>query len=307
MYRKFLLLIFISCSFYFTALSQELQANVTVISSRIPTTVDKKIFTTLQTQLNNFLNNRKWTTDTYKTNEKIVCNFLLNLESIVDANTYSASLTIQAARPVFNSTYQAALVNYMDADFAFKYVEYQPVEFNENRVQGTDALAANLTAVFAYYTYIILGLDYDSFSPKGGQSFFLKAQNIVNNAPEAKNISGWRIFDGLRNRYFLVENLINSRYNILHDVIYNYYRLGLDKLYESEPEARSSILQTLNQLVNFNKENANTMFMQFFMQNKSTELIGIFKNGTPQEKQQAIDALSLIDIANTAKYREQLR
>lgn len=307
MYRKFLLLIFISCSFYFTALSQELQANVTVISSRIPTTVDKKIFTTLQTQLNNFLNNRKWTTDTYKTNEKIVCNFLLNLESIVDANTYSASLTIQAARPVFNSTYQAALVNYMDADFAFKYVEYQPVEFNENRVQGTDALAANLTAVFAYYTYIILGLDYDSFSPKGGQSFFLKAQNIVNNAPEAKNISGWRIFDGLRNRYFLVENLINSRYNILHDVIYNYYRLGLDKLYESEPEARNSILQTLNQLVNFNKENANTMFMQFFMQNKSTELIGIFKNGTPQEKQQAIDALSLIDIANTAKYREQLR
>jgi hypothetical protein len=93
----------------------------------------------------------------------------------------------------------------------------------------------------------------------------------------------------------------------LHDVIYNYYRLGLDKLYESEPEARNSILQTLNQLVNFNKENANTMFMQFFMQNKSTELIGIFKNGTPQEKQQAIDALSLIDIANTAKYREQLR
>lgn len=307
MYRKFLLVIIISFSFYFTAYSQELQANVTVVSSRIPSTVDKKIFTTLQTQLNNFLNNRKWTNDTYKTNEKIVCNFLLNLESIVDANTYSASLTIQAARPIFNSTYQAALVNYMDADVSFKYVEYQPIEFNENRVQGTDALAANLTAVFAYYTYMILGLDYDSFSPKGGQPFFLKAQNIVNNAPEAKNISGWRVFDGLRNRYFLVENLINSRYNILHDVIYNYYRLGLDKLYDSEPEARSSILQTLNQLVNFNKENANTMFMQFFMQNKSTELIGIFKNGTPQEKQQAIDALSLIDISNTAKYREQLR
>lgn len=307
MYRKFLLVIIITFSFYYTVYSQELQANVTVISSRIPSTVDKKIFTTLQTQLNNFLNNRKWTNDTYKNNEKIVCNFLLNLESIVDANTYSASLTIQAARPVFNSTYQAALVNYMDADVSFKYVEYQPVEFNENRVQGTDALAANLTAVFAYYTYMILGLDYDSYSPKGGQSFFLKAQNIVNNAPEAKNISGWRVFDGLRNRYFLVENLINSRYNILHDVIYNYYRLGLDKLYDSEPEARSSILQTLNQLVNFNKENANTMFMQFFMQNKSTELIGIFKNGTPQEKQQAIDALSLIDITNTAKYREQLR
>ena len=211
--------------------AQEFQAKVTVISNRVPATVDKKIFTTLQTQLTNLLNNRKWSSETFKQTEKIECSFLLNIESVLETNVYKASLTVQAARPVYNAAYQAALVNFMDADVAFKYIEYQPVEFNESRVQGSDALASNLTAVFAYYAYAILGLDFDSFSPKGGDAFYQKAQNIVNNAPEGKNINGWRVFDGLRNRYFLVENLMNSRYNIVHDVIYSYYRSGLDKMY----------------------------------------------------------------------------
>lgn len=307
MYRSLLLTLLLSFCLSNFLNAQELRAKVTVVSSRIPSTVDKKIFTTLQTQLNNFLNNRKWTKDVFNENEKIVCNFLLNLESIVEQDVYKGSLTIQAARPVFNSSYQAALLNYMDADIAFKYVEYQPVEFNESRVQGSDALVANLTAIFAYYANMIIGLDYDSFSPKGGQPFFQKAQNIVNNAPEAKNISGWRVFDGLRNRYFLVENLMNTKYNLVHDVIYTYYRQGLDKMYEAEKDARGNILKALSQIQSFNKDNPNTMFVQFFMQSKSTELIGIFKNAEPLEKNKAIDLLSLLDIANLAKYKEQLR
>jgi hypothetical protein len=287
--------------------AQEFQAKVTVISNRVPATVDKKIFTTLQTQLTNLLNNRKWSTETFKQSEKIECSFLLNIESVLETNVYKASLTVQAARPVFNSVYQAALVNFQDADVAFKYIEYQPVEFNDSRVQGSDALAANLTAVFAYYAYTILGLDFDSFQPKGGDAYYQKAQNIVNNAPEGKNISGWRVFDGLRNRYFLVENLMNSRYNIVHDVIYSYYRSGLDKLYDAETEARSNILQSMIQLQAFNKENPNTMIVQFFMQSKSAELIGIFKKGTPQEKAKAIEVLSLLDIANANKYKQDIR
>jgi hypothetical protein len=286
--------------------AQEFQAKVTVISNRVPATVDKKIFTTLQTQLTNLLNNRKWSTETFKQNEKIECSFLLNIESVVETNVYKASLTVQAARPVFNSVYQAALVNFQDADVAFKYIEYQPVEFNESRVQGSDALAANLTAVFAYYAYTIIGLDFDSFTPKGGDAYFQKAQNIVNNAPEGKSISGWRVFDGLRNRYFLIENLMNSRYNIVHDVIYSYYRSGLDNMYDKETEARSNILQSLIQLQAFNKENPNTMIVQFFMQSKSAELIGIFKKGTPQEKTKAVEVLSLLDIANANKYKQDI-
>jgi hypothetical protein len=195
----------------------------------------------------------------------------------------------------------------MDADVAFKYIEYQPVEFNDNRVGGSDAMASNLTAIFAYYAYMIIGMDYDSFSPKGGEQFFQKALNVVNNAPEGKSISGWRVFDGLRNRYFLSENLTNNRYNIIHDVIYSYYRAGLDKMYDAEAEARNNILQSLNQLQAFNKENANTMFVQFFMQSKSSELIGIFKKGTPQEKQRAIEILGQLDITNASKYKDELK
>lgn len=307
MSKKILFLVFLLMGYASITKAEELQAKVTVIASRVPSTVDRKIFTTLQTQLTNLLNTRKWGNDVFKQSEKIECSFLLNIESVQETNVYKASLTVQAARPVFNSGYQAALINFMDADVLFKYIEYQPVEFNDNRVQGTDALASNLTAVFAFYAYMIVGMDYESFAPRGGDIFFQKAQNIVNNAPEGKGISGWRVFDGLRNRYFLVENLLNSRYNIIHDVIYSYYRAGLDNMYDKEAEARSNILQALTQLQAFNKENANTMFLQFFMQSKSMELIGIFKKATPDEKQKARDILSLLDVANSSKYKEELK
>jgi hypothetical protein len=227
--HKRIVVILAACLLAIGVQAQELQAKVSVVAARVSSAVDKKIFTTLQSQLTNFLNNRKWTSDGFQASEKIECSFILNIESSSDANTYRGTLTIQAARPIYNSSYQAAMVNFIDPDVQFKYVEFQPIEFNENRVQGTDAAAANLTALFAYYAYMIIGLDYDSFSPKAGDQYFRRAQNIINNAPEGKSIAGWRVFDGTRNRYWLNENLINSRYNIIHDVIYSYYRAGLDK------------------------------------------------------------------------------
>ena len=307
MLHKSICILFVLSMSFSSSFSQELQAKVTVLAARVTSTVDKKIFITLQTQLNNFLNNRKWTTDPFQQNEKIECSFILNIESILEPNVYKATLTIQAARPVFNSSYQAALVNYIDPDITFKYLEFQPIEFNENRVQGTDAGAANLTAVLAYYAYMIIGLDYDSFAPKGGDPYYRKAQNIVNNAPEGKSIAGWRVFDGLRNRYWLNENLINSRYNIVHDVIYSYYRAGLDKMYDNEAEARSNMLQSLSQLQAFNKENANTMILQFFMQGKVLELIGIFKRGTGEQKAKAVELLGELDVINASRYKQELR
>jgi hypothetical protein len=287
--------------------AQELQAKVSVVAARVSSAVDKKIFTTLQSQLNNFMNNRKWTNDVFGQAEKIDCSFILNIESASEPNTYRGTLTVQAARPVYNSSYASAIVNYIDPDIQFKYVEFQPVEFNESRVQGTDAAAANLTAVFAYYAYMILGLDYDSFSPKGGDAFFRRAQNIINNAPEGKSIAGWRVFDGTRNRYWLNENLTNTRYNLIHDVIYSYYRAGLDNLYDREAEARANILQSLTQLQAFNKENANTMIAEFFVQGKVTELIGIFKKGTAEQKARAADILSAIDVVNANRYKQEIK
>src|SRR5450432_3383140 len=180
---------------------QELQATINVIAGRVPSSVDHKIFQTLQTALNNFINTRKWTNENFQVSERIVCNFSLNISSALDNNEFQASLTIQAGRPIFNSSYQSPLINFMDENIVFRYIEYQPIEFNESRVQGSEPFAANLSAIFAYYAYTILGLDFDSFSLRGGDTYFQKAQNIVNNAPEGSNITGWKPFDGIRNRY----------------------------------------------------------------------------------------------------------
>lgn len=305
MKRNSLLLIAIFCCL--AARSQELQAKVMVVAQQIGSAENKNKFVTLQNQLTELLNNRKWTSDVFQPQEKIVCNFLLNLSQVVDDNTYKASLTVQAARPVYNSGYQSPIVNYQDADVTFKYVEFQPVEFNENRISGTDPLAGNLTAVFAYYVYMILGLDYDSFSPKGGMPYFQKAQNIVNNAPESRNISGWKAFDGTRNRYWLANNVTNNKLNPIHDIFYDYFRGGLDQMFNNQVAARESVLNSISKLKDLNQENPNTMIMQFFLQNRSDEIIGIFKKADPPTKAKALEILSRIDVANISKYRNELR
>ena len=287
--------------------AQEFQSRITVVSNRVGNNVNQNVFRTLQTALNNLVNNRKWTTDNFLPNEKIECNFLLNLESTSDINVYNASLTIQAARPIFNSSYLSPIINFQDENITFKYVEFQQLEFNENRVSGSDAQVSNLTAVFAYYVYMILGFDYDSFAPRGGDAFFQKAQNIVNNAPDGRNISGWKAFDGTRNRYWLVENMLNSRYTIMHDVYYNYYRNGMDKLYEDENTARTEVLNVLNLLNNFVTDNPNKMISQFFFQGKSIELIKLFSKAPQQDKARASELLQKLDITNATKYKDELK
>jgi hypothetical protein len=174
-------------------------------------------------------------------------------------------------------------------------------------VSGTDPQSSNLTAVLAYYAYMILAFDYDSYALKGGNPYFQKAQNIVNNAPEARGISGWKAFDGIRNRYWLVENMLNSRYAIMHDIVYNYYRLSLDKMYEDENAARGQAMNVLNLLNNFNSDNPNTMINQFFFQGKSNEFIKIFSKAPQQDKMRASELLQKIDITNAARYKTELK
>jgi len=288
------------------ARSQEFQANVTVLSNRISTSVDKQIFTTLQSALYNFINGRKWTSVAFSQNEKIKCSFLLNLAGATDNNTYTASLTVQLGRPIYNTGYQSPLMNYMDESVTFKYIQYQDMEFNENRVGGTDPLTANLTAVFAYYSYIILGLTFDSYGLRGGDPYYLQAQNIVNNAPEGNALNGWKPFDGLRNRYWLVQNLLDPKYNPIHDALYNYYRLGLDQMFDHEADARIAVMNALLAFNTINNEFPNIMFIQFFFQGKGSEIGNIFKHGTPDEKTRALDILGKIDVSNLNQYKQDL-
>ena len=288
-------------------MAQELSATVTIQSNKVDNQVDPKIFIQLQTQLRDFINQRKWALDAFGNEEKIECSFFITIESVLSPGVYDAKLSILSSRPVFNANYTTPVLNMQDPNFTFKYQLSQPIEFNENKVQGADPLEANLTATIAFYINIILGLDYDSFSLKGGAPYFNKALNIVYNAPEAAGINGWKSFDGQRNRYWLVENMLNSRYSLMHDVYYNYYRLGMDKLYENENAARAELLNVLNLLNTFATENPNKMISQFFFQGKSTELIKIFSKALPPDKARASELLQKLDLTNAAKYQAELK
>jgi hypothetical protein len=284
--------------------AQEFQARFTVLTSKISTQVNKNIFQTLQTSLTNFINNRAWTKDAFQANEKIQCNFLLNIDQELGNNVYKAKLTIQAARPIFNTTYDSPIMNYIDDDVVFRYQEFQPIEFNENRVQGNDPSAANLPAILAYYVNIILGLDYGSFSLRGGDAYFKKAWNIVNNAPESKDISGWKSFENLRNRYWLAENFTNNKFALVHDALYSYYRSGMDLFYENEDEGRNGIVNCLNFLNTVNKGNPNSMIMQFFFQGKSAELVKVFSKANTDIKTRVREIVTKLDITNNSAYKE---
>ncbi len=298
------LLLFALCLSFISGQAQEIQARLTIVTSKLSTQVNKNIFQTLQASLTNLINNRKWGKDVFQPNEKIQCNFLLNIDQELGNNVYAAKLTIQAARPIYNSSYDSPLINFMDDNVVFRYQEFQPIEFNENRIQGNDPLAANLPAVIAYYVNIILGFDYGSFALKGGDFFFQKAWNIVNNAPENKDITGWKGFESQRNRYWLAENLNNNKFALMHDALYTYYRSGMDLFYENEDAARNGMMNSINFLNTINTDNPNSMIMQFFFQGKSTEMVKIFSKAAPDLKTRVRDILSKIDLTNAAVYKE---
>ncbi|MBS1760971.1 MAG: DUF4835 family protein [Bacteroidetes bacterium] len=303
MHKRLLIALLITLS-YSQVHSQELQARFNVIASKVGTQIDPKIFNTLQGAVTNFLNNRRWTNDVFQPSEKIQCNFLLTIEKDLGKNVFKGKLMVQAARPIYNTTYDSPLLNFLDDNVTFKYVEFQPIEFNDNRVQGNDPLVANLTATLAYYVNIILGFDYDSFGLRSGDQYFQKAWNIVNNAPENSDINGWKSFEGLRNRYWLAENLNSNRFALMHDALYAYYRSGMDLFYENEDAGRIGILNCLNYLNFINTENPSSMALQVFFQGKSNEIVKVFSKGTDEQKTKAKELLSKLDVTNAAAYKE---
>jgi len=285
------------------AQAQEIRANVSVVAGQVQG-VDKKIFTTLQNSIREFLNNRHWANDAFTPAERIECNFLLNVTGVSGPDSYKASLTIQATRPVYNSSYVTSLLNIQDPNVVFRYVEFQQLEYSDTRIVGNDPLASNLTAILAYYVNIILGLDYDSFSPRGGDVYFKKALNIVNNAPDGKDVSGWKAFEGNRNRYWLQDNLLNAKFLQFHDVMYQYHRQGLDVMYDDVNKGRAAILNCLNMLYSIHQDIPNSMLMQTFFSAKGEELLKLFTKAMPQERARAAELLSQMDVPNAQKYQQ---
>ena len=286
--------------------AQELSASITIQSNKVDNQVDPKIFPQLQIQLKDFINQRKWSNEAFSSEEKIDCSFYITIESVVAPGVYDAKLSIVSNRPIHNASYSSSVLNMQDANFTFKYQLSQPIEFNENRIQGADPLMSNLTATIAYYIYIILGLDYDSFAPKAGMPYFNKALNIVYNAPEGSGISGWKSYDGQRNRFILIDNLTKSGNDKVHDVIYSYYREGLDQLTEKPELAKSNILNALINLQEMNEGAVSGMLIPILMQAKFSEIVGIFSKSDKATRKQLLTTLSSLDISNINKYKEKL-
>ncbi len=306
MFKKLLFTIAVCIVFTSSLYAQELAASITIQSSKVDNQVDSKIFPQLQTQLKDFINQRKWSNDAFSNEEKIDCSFYITIESVISPGVYDAKLSVVSNRPIYNASYSSSVLNMQDAKFTFKYQLSQPIEFNENRIQGADPLESNLTATLAYYIYVILGLDYDSFAPKAGMPYFNKALNIVFNAPEGSGISGWKSYDGQRNRYILIDNLTKSGNDRMHDILYSYYREGLDQLADKPVLAKTTILNALINLQEMNEGAVSGMLIPIIMQAKFSEIVGIFNKSDKATRKQLLTTLSSLDIANINKYKEKL-
>ncbi len=283
-----------------------MNCKVTIMHDKINGTgVDPQLYTGMQRAIADFVNTRRWTTDEYAATERIECNIFINLISnnvAGDPNGFSGTFSMQASRPVYNASYTSTIVNYIDKDFSFKYSQFNPLNFDDNRVNGIDALSSNLTAIIAYYTYLILALDYDSFSPLGGTSLYKRAQNIVNNAPDGKGVNGWKAAENNRNRYWLVDQMLNQRFQDVRNFWYTMHREGLDSMAAKPLESRTRILTNIKKLYQVNRDNPSSIFMQFLFNAKSDEIIKLLELTPKSERGQYITLLSTLDVANAVKY-----
>lgn len=296
-------LLFLLILFFPSAVAQELNCKVEITSQKLQTT-DPKVFQTLRSSIYEFMNNRKWTNDAFKAEEKIECSLFINVMEETGVNVYRAQVNIQSSRPVFNSDYNSVLLNHVDKDWVFSYTEYQPLEFNEND------FISNLTSMLAYYAYLIIGLDYDSYSLYAGTPCYQKAQTVVNTVPSnlsSEQAPGWKPFDSDKNRYWIIDNLLNTRYSPLREAIYLYHRSGLDVMYDNMNNGRQVVLNCLRKVSEVAEEYPNTMGIKIFFNAKSEELINIFAGAPPNEKAAAVQLLYKSDPTNSTNYAKIMK
>jgi len=280
--------------------SQELRCNIQLVTSKIPGT-NKQVFQTMQTAITEFMNNTAWTNYKFSNAERIECNILFNLTDMVGNDQFKGSLTVQTQRPVFNSSYNTVILNYVDNDLDFRYVEYQPLEFSET------IYTSGLTSIMAYYANIILGFNFDSFGLMSGNEFFQRAEKIVNNAQNATE-SGWKASESTsrKNRYWLVNNILNNDFSPVREFIYTYHRKGLDQMYDKTFEARTEIANslTLLQEVYRNRPDPFMHFLQVILDAKNEEFVNIFKEATDEEKRRVMVILNQIDPTHKESYAQ---
>ncbi|MFN4079886.1 MAG: DUF4835 family protein [Saprospiraceae bacterium] len=300
--RKFLLVFFALAALTCVNAQGELNANVRVITPQLQK-YERRIFDQLENALRDFINTTKWTKDIFEPDERIKCSFIITISTEGDNNVFLGELAVQATRPVYGSGYETPLLSHLDKEVQFSYAENQPIIFQPD---GTDN--PNLSALIAFYAYIILALDYDSFSLYGGEPYLLMAQQIVNNIQNSASGGGpgWRAADGgkSRNRYWMIENLLNARIKLFRSAMYTYHRKGLDMFTTDMDQARSAVLSALEDIDKVGVAYFNSMIVQMFSNAKRDELIEMFKVAPKPQRERVFQIMSKADPANATRYRE---
>ena len=285
--------------------AQELNCEVTVIApdvSKVQT--EQKVFKTLENSIREFMNTRKWTSETFTDEERIECSIFIGILDQVGENGYSASITIISKRPIYNSDYRSTVLNVIDNQFLFTYQEFQAIEFNEN--QFTD----NLSHVLGYYAYLLIGSDFDTYSENGGGKYLQKALDLTNvvSANDAGAFKGWKAAEkNLRNRYWIVTDMLNGRYAPYRAGLYKYYRLGLDNFYNDPEFARANIILGLRDIAKVTQDNPNLSIVQMWSEAKSEEMLDIYSEVPIEELKEATTVMKLVDPINGNAYDALLK
>lgn len=280
--------------------AQELKCNVTINSDQVEGS-NKSVFNTLQQSIQEFVNNSQWTNMTFQDKERIECNMLIVVKQVQD-NMYVCEFTCQSRRPVFGTTYTTPILNFKDNNFAFTYQEFDRLDFQQH------TFTSNLTALIAYYCYLIIGHDMDSFSRLGGTPYFQICEDIVNAAQsaslESTEQSGWKAFDSNRNRYALINNLMDEAFKEYRQYFYDYHRYGLDEMINNVANGRARIASGIEILDKANKARPATYVINAFLDAKSDELVNIFQEGTEDERTKVYETLVNIDPTRQSTYEQ---
>jgi hypothetical protein len=277
--------------------AQELNCQVSVNAPKLEGT-DRRVFEAIQKAAYEFMNNRKWSNYNFKYEERIDCTILITINDRLGSDEFRGTLNFVLRRPVYNAAYNTNLLNYIEKDFQFKYVEFQPMEYSDGK------FTSNLTSVLAFYAYMAIGFQFDSYSLGGGRPFFDKAQMVVNAAQNAQE-SGWKGFESTRNRYWFAENMLNPSNGDIHDFLYKYHRLGLDVMYDKVETGRSSITESLDLLKNLYHAKPDLYVLTIIFDAKRDELVNVYADQKvpPMEKATVTNLLKEIDPANGTKYQ----
>lgn len=274
--------------------AQELNCSVTINAQQVEGS-ERRVFEVMEKAVFEFMNSRRWTKDIFKPEERIECSILINVTERVSSTRFKGNMMVQSRRPIYNTSYNSTLLNRVDKQVEFEFVEFDPLDFSKT------THLSNLTSMLAFYAYYIIGLDYDSYSLYGGTQHFVQCQTIVNNAQSAQE-RGWKSFGDLDNRYWMIENTLNNVFKPIRKCYFEYHRMGFDKMQADVPKARKTVSTSLQQLSNVFDQKPGSFQLRMFFNAKSDEIVNLFKESFPEEKTTVVNLLNRINPANTSKY-----